>query len=71
MSTLYRTREGDMLDAICKAELGSEAEVVRVMEANPHLADLGPILPRGTVITIPDPLPSAAVTSRLRLWGRS
>lgn len=35
----FRTRDGDMLDAICKAELGSEAHVPIVLAANPRLAE--------------------------------
>ena len=43
MSTLYRTIDGDMLDAICKARLGSEAHAPAVRDANPGLAGLGPV----------------------------
>lgn len=68
--TSYRTIDGDMLDAICKAELGSEAHVPAVLEANPHLADLGPIYPAGILITLPA-VRTAVATGAIRLWGRT
>lgn len=70
MSRLYRTIEGDMLDAICKAELGTEAHVPAVLDANPGLAALGPVYPAGILITLPD-LPTAATRPAIRLWGRA
>lgn len=66
---LYRTRDGDMLDAICKAELGSEDQVAAVLGANPRLADLGPVYAAGLVILLPAPAPRA-VARKVRLWGR-
>ncbi|TKA94995.1 phage tail protein [Cereibacter changlensis] len=66
----YRTIDGDMLDAICKAELGSEAHVPTVLEANPHLADLGPIYPAGIIITLPA-VSTVVATGTIRLWGRT
>ncbi|MCW4114730.1 tail protein X [Aurantimonas sp. MSK8Z-1] len=55
MSEPYRTRQGEMLDAICRARYGDESGYVeRVLEANPGLADLGPVLPIGTLLTLPD-----------------
>ncbi|WP_444667143.1 tail protein X [Cereibacter changlensis] len=68
--TSYRTIDGDMLDAICKAELGSEAHVPAVLEANPHLADLGPVYPAGVVIALPA-VSTAVATGGIRLWGRT
>lgn len=68
--TIYRTIQGDMLDAICKAKLGSETHVPAVLDANPHLADLGPIYEAGVLITLPvvaDPV----ATGQIRLWGRT
>lgn len=70
MSRLYRTIEGDMLDAICKAELGTEAHVPAVLDANPGLAALGPVYPAGIQIMLPD-LPTAATRPAIRLWGRA
>lgn len=70
MSRLYITAEGDMLDEVCKRELGSEALVPAVLAANPRLADLSPVYPAGLHITLPDPV-AAAETRQIRLWGRT
>ena len=68
----YRTRQGDMLDAICKAELGSEVHAPAVLAANPRLADLGPIYPAGLLIQLPEvAAPAARVVGTIRLWGRA
>jgi len=66
---IYRTRQGDMLDAICKAHYGNEGMVEPVYDANPHLAELGPILPMGREVFLPD-LSAQTVTRPIRLWGR-
>ena len=65
----YRTRDGDMLDAICHAHYGtSRGYTERVLEANPGLADHGPILPAGIVIELPDVAPPEPVKTTIRLW---
>lgn len=65
----YRTRDGDVLDAIARAHYGPDRfSVEAVYDANPGLAKLGPVLPSGVLIDLPD---EAAVTpSRhpIRLW---
>jgi phage tail protein X len=66
----YRTVEGDMLDAICLAELGSADHVPAVLEANPGLADLGPVFPAGVLIMLPD-IGTPVATGEIRLWGES
>jgi phage tail protein X len=50
MSEVYRTLDGDMLDAICKTRLGSEVHVPTVLAANPGLAARGPVYPAGESI---------------------
>jgi len=46
---------GDTVDAICWRELGRTQSVTeQVLELNPGLADLGPTIPAGTVITLPE-----------------
>ena len=64
----YRTIDGDMIDAICKAHYGREDMTVAVYAANPGLAAMGPVLAKGIVLILPD---AAAVTVRkpIRLWG--
>jgi phage tail protein X len=62
------TRDGDMLDAICKAELGAEAHAATVLDLNPRLADLGPVYAAGVAIVLPDAAAPAAKPA-IRLWG--
>lgn len=57
MQTIYQTRDGDVLDAICAARYGTENLsyiVTQVLEANPGLADRGAVYPSGLLITLPD-----------------
>ena len=57
-----RATQGDTLDAICWRHYGRTAGVTeRVLEANPGLADLGPIIPIGTLVNLP-PLPASSET---------
>lgn len=56
MVTTYQTRDGDTLDLVCFDHYGKEAvnqSVVAVLEANPGLADYGPVLPAGIAIILP------------------
>lgn len=64
----YRTKDGDMIDEICKRYYGAEDMVEQVYEANPGLAARGPVLPLGLEITLPEKQ-AAAVARPLRLWG--
>lgn len=64
----YRTRDGDVIDLICKAHYGREDMTVTVYEANPGLAARGPVLPKGIWITLPDPTPETT-DQPIRLWG--
>ncbi|MCD6526995.1 MAG: tail protein X [Desulfuromonas sp.] len=68
MAVQYRTSDGDMLDAICHKHYGRAAGAVElVLEANPGLAQLGPQLEAGIVITLPE-LPEADEQTVVRLW---
>ena len=50
-----RAAQGDTLDLICWRQYGRTAGVVeQVLEANPGLARLGPILPHGTLVQLPE-----------------
>ena len=68
MSTQYITREGDMLDDICRRVYGEQkpGQVEAVMLANPGLATKGFIYPSGLLIVLPD-LPAKA-DATVRLW---
>lgn len=57
MASTYQTRNGDVLDHICFDHYGAAAvnqSVAAVLEANRGLADYGPVLPAGIIITLPD-----------------
>ena len=70
MADTIRSRQGDTLDLILHRDrgLGPEALPV-VLAANPGLAALGPVLPAGTAIRIPDAAATAPATRPLlQLW---
>jgi P2-like prophage tail protein X len=68
-STVY-AHQGDTVDAICWRELGATLQLTEdVLELNPGLADLGPVLPEGTAVTLPKRTPVAAPQIPLiNLW---
>lgn len=63
---------GDTLDLICWQQLGttSGGTVEQAFARNPALADLGAIIPPGTIITLPDnpPATSTPVRDIIQLW---
>ncbi len=64
----YRTKTGDMIDAICHKYYGRQSGVVeRVYEANRGLADYGTLLPSGLVIELPD-IPAIEAVNTIKLW---
>lgn len=64
----YRCSDGDMLDDICHRHYGrSSGAVEAVLEANPGLADLGPVYSAGTEIILPD-LDLSAEQQTVKLW---
>lgn len=69
MPQTYKTRDGDMVDDIVWRYYGTRGGLAteRVLEANKGLADIGPILPGGVLLTLPD-LPKPVATKTLKLW---
>lgn len=65
--TVHVTVEGDMVDAVCHRHYGRRRGAVEaVLAANPGLAAMGPVLPAGVRIVLPDlPPPGPAV---VRMW---
>jgi phage tail protein X len=68
MDTL-RTVQGDTVDAVVWRHYGrTDGLVERVLDANPGLADLGPVLPNGTLINLPAAAPQAEQSQMVNLW---
>lgn len=70
MPTIYQTRDGDVLDAICAVHFGTENlsdSVTQVLEANQGLAEQGAVYPSGLYITLPD-LVMPVAESPFSLW---
>lgn len=66
----YKTSQGDTLDYICWKHYGQQSGAVEaVLLANPGLADLGPVLPINTTITLPVLTQPARVAQPIRLWS--
>lgn len=66
----YKTSQGDTLDYICWKHYGQQSGAVEaVLLANPGLADLGPVLPINTKITLPVLTQPARVAQPIRLWS--
>jgi phage tail protein X len=64
----YESKQGDMLDAVCHAYYkGRSGATEAVLDANPGLAKLGPVLPLGTLIELPDLAPVESVAT-VSLW---
>lgn len=64
-----RAMQGDTVDAICQRYYGRTAAVTEaVLSTNNHLAELGPILPQGTLIELPDTAPPPQTNNMIQLW---
>ena len=50
----YRAQADDTLDSIAHRRYGSVAATLHVLAANPDLVVLGPHLPAGTLVALPD-----------------
>ncbi|WP_288805689.1 tail protein X [uncultured Novosphingobium sp.] len=65
-------KAGDKLDLLLWREAGlGIADLARVLDANPGLAALGPILPLGTVVIVPASADAgtARVLPLVQLWS--
>jgi len=68
---LARANQGETLDALCQRVLGRTGGVVEsALAANPGLADLGPVLPMGTPVQLPDAtIATQTETALVQLWN--
>ena len=63
-----RAQQGETLDLIINRHYGYTPGITeQVLTLNPRLAELGPILPMGTLITLPD-APTQAEAPLIQLW---
>lgn len=70
MSQTYLTKDGDTADYIAWKYFGTQKGriVEQLLEANPGLADRGPVLPAGLLVTLPDIQPETAEQG-VKLWS--
>ncbi len=69
MPTLRQIRQtGLTVDLVCHIHYGRTADVTEaVYDVNPGLAALGPILPIGTTLMLPE-MPKQTTKPVIRLW---
>lgn len=69
MSQTYRASEGDTVDYIAWKYYGTQngRAVEQLLEANPGLADVGPLLPAGYLLTMPE-IQQEPEAQAVRLW---
>lgn len=64
-----RAHQGETLDQICYRTFGVTAGITeQVLDLNPGIAELGPSLPQGTPVQLPDTSPQPQRTSTVQLW---
>lgn len=61
-------QQGDTVDSLCWRHLGSSDAVETTLTINPGLAAIGPELPIGTAVTLPDAAPRRPQTNLIQLW---
>lgn len=67
---LYRAQANEMVDEICHLYYGrTQVTVEAVYEENPGLAELGPRLPVGTLIELPDVPEDSTKARYAELWN--
>lgn len=62
-------QQNDTVDQLCLRHLGRTAGVTESVYAlNPGLAELGPTLPLGRAVVLPDPPATSATVPTVQLW---
>lgn len=65
---LARTHQDDTVDSLCWRHYGATQSVVEaVLQANPGLAELGPVLPQGMQVRMPV-ITTPRVQPVIQLW---
>ncbi|QRX80868.1 tail protein X [Glaciimonas sp. PAMC28666] len=66
---LVRAQQYDTLDRLCWRHLAATASVVEAaLELNPGLAESGPFIPHGQLVTLPAPSATPAARQTINLW---
>lgn len=67
---IYRSKQNDVLDDVVFRYYGDTDNgiVETVLESNPGLSDVGPLLPAGIDIELPDRPATAPAKNLTRLW---
>lgn len=69
MTTIYITKDGDTVDAICWNHYGQTVSVTeRVLTENRHLAKYGAVLPAGVKIVLPTIESKSVNNKKIKLW---
>ncbi len=69
MPITVRAQQGDTVDLLCQHHLGTTAGVTEAAYAlNPGLAALGPVLPLGRLVILPDPPTAPTAPKTVSLW---
>lgn len=69
MTITVQAQQGDTVDMLCLRHLGTTAGVTEATYAlNPGLAALGPVLPLGRRVTLPDPPTAPTAPKTISLW---
>lgn len=72
MNKVLRVEEawqGDTVDMICQRFYGATSGYVEaVLDFNPGLSALGPVLPMGTRVSLPDVRPAETEITLVQLW---
>jgi len=68
-ATVY-AHEGDTLDKVLYRAYAQTAVITEeALGINRGIADLGPILPQGTAVILPDPPTSSGKQETVQLWS--
>ena len=69
MPVTIRANQNETVDALCWRYYGRTAGVTEaVLQANPGLADNGPVLPHGLPVNMPEAHTSAPQRQMVNLW---
>lgn len=70
MDLTYLSKDGDTLDFVVWKQYGTTDNriVEKVLSANTGLSEKGPIIPTGTLITLPEITPEQVETAKVKLW---